>query len=39
MPPSRGHAGWGLIEPLYYDGKKGRKPKPLDTMLRMYLPL
>ena len=27
----------GLIEPYYYDGKKGRKPKPLETMLRMYL--
>ena len=27
----------GLIEPFYYDGKKGRKPKPLPTMLRMYL--
>jgi IS5 family transposase len=31
-------AGWiGLIEPLYYDGKRGRKPKPIETMLRMYL--
>ncbi|MEZ5185824.1 MAG: IS5 family transposase [Candidatus Nanopelagicales bacterium] len=27
----------GLIEPFYYDGKKGRKPKALETMLRMYL--
>ena len=31
----------GLIRPFYYadkrDGKKGRKPKPLETMLRMYL--
>jgi IS5 family transposase len=27
----------GLIAPFYYDGKKGRKPKPLQTMLRMYL--
>jgi IS5 family transposase len=31
----------GLIEPFYYadkrGGKKGRKPKPLETMLRMYL--
>ena len=27
----------GLIEPFYYNGKKGRKPKPLETMLRMYL--
>jgi IS5 family transposase len=31
----------GLIEPFYYadkrGGKKGRKPKPLQTMLRMYL--
>ncbi len=26
-----------LIEPFYYDGKKGRRPKPLETMLRMYL--
>jgi IS5 family transposase len=31
-------ARWvGLIEPFYYNGKKGRKPKPLETMLRMYL--
>ena len=31
-------ATWvGLIEPFYYDGKKGRRPKPLETMLRMYL--
>ena len=34
-------AAWvGLIEPFYYQwtpGKKGRKPKPLETMLRMYL--
>ena len=31
-------ARWvGLIEGVYYDGKKGRKPKPLETMLRMYL--
>ena len=31
-------AAWvGLIEPFYYSGKKGRKPKPLETMLRMYL--
>jgi len=27
----------GLIEPFYYSGKKGRKPKPVETMLRMYL--
>ena len=30
----------GLIEPHYYSagpGKKGRKPKPIETMLRMYL--
>jgi transposase, IS5 family len=30
----------GLIEPHYYrdrPGKKGRKPKPVETMLRMYL--
>lgn len=26
-----------LIEPFYYDGTKGRKPKPIATMLRMYL--
>jgi hypothetical protein len=26
-----------LIEPHYYCGFKGRKPKPLETMLRMYL--
>jgi IS5 family transposase len=31
-------AAWvGLIEPHYYGGSKGRKPKPLETMLRMYL--
>jgi IS5 family transposase len=34
-------SGWvGLIEPFYYcdaQGKKGRKAKPLETMLRMYL--
>ncbi len=30
--------GWvGLIEPFYFAGKKGRKPKPVETMLRMYL--
>jgi IS5 family transposase len=27
----------GLIEPHYYTGKKGRRPKPIETMLRMYL--
>jgi IS5 family transposase len=27
----------GLIEPFYYSGSKGRKPKPIETMLRMYL--
>ena len=27
----------GLIEPFYYSGRKGRKPKALETMLRMYL--
>ncbi len=31
----------GLIEPFYFDqktaGKRGRKPKPIETMLRMYL--
>lgn len=26
-----------LIRPVYYTGEKGRKPKPLDMMLRMYL--
>jgi IS5 family transposase len=31
-------AAWvDLIEPFYYSGKKGRKPKPIETMLRMYL--
>jgi IS5 family transposase len=31
-------ASWvGLIEPFYYSGKRGRKPKPVETMLRMYL--
>ena len=31
-------ATWvGLIEPFYYVGARGRKPKPLETMLRMYL--
>jgi IS5 family transposase len=31
-------ATWvGLIEPFYYNGKRGRKPKPVETMLRMYL--
>jgi IS5 family transposase len=24
-----------LIEPFYYSGKKGRKPKSIETMLRM----
>ena len=27
----------GLIEPFYYSGYRGRKPKALETMLRMYL--
>lgn len=27
----------GLIEPFYYNGKQGRKPKPVALMLRMYL--
>jgi transposase, IS5 family len=27
----------GLIEPFYYSGRKGRRPKPIETMLRMYL--
>ena len=26
-----------VIEPFYYSGNKGRKPKPIETMLRMYL--
>jgi IS5 family transposase len=26
-----------LIEPFYYKGKRGRRPKPLESMLRMYL--
>src|SRR5207253_6130813 len=34
-------ARWvGLIEPFYYaerPGKRGRKAKPIETMLRMYL--
>ena len=34
-------AAWvGLIEPFYYQdrpGKRGRKAKPVETMLRMYL--
>jgi IS5 family transposase len=32
---------WGqwcdVIRPFYYDGRKGRKPVPLETILRMYL--
>ena len=27
----------GLIEPFTYSGHRGRKPKSLETMLRMYL--
>jgi IS5 family transposase len=27
----------GLIQPFYYNGQRGRKPKPVETMLRMYL--
>jgi len=27
----------GLIEPYYYTGQRGRKPKAPETMLRMYL--
>lgn len=27
----------GVIEPFYYSGTKGRRPIPLETMLRMYL--
>ena len=27
----------GLIEPFYYSSRRGRKPKSLETMLRMYL--
>ena len=26
-----------VIRPFYYDGRKGRKPVPLETILRMYL--
>ena len=27
----------GLIEPVYYNKKRGRRPVPIETMLRMYL--
>ena len=27
----------GLIEPVYYNKARGRKPVPIETMLRMYL--
>ena len=27
----------GLIEPFYYNNKRGRRARPLETMLRMYL--
>ena len=27
----------GLIEPHYYRGERGRKPRTVETMLRMYL--
>jgi IS5 family transposase len=31
-------AEWvGLIEPVYYNKARGRKPVPIETMLRMYL--
>jgi len=31
-------ARWvGLIEPHYYSSTRGRRPKPIETMLRMYL--
>ncbi len=31
-------ASWvSLIEPFYFRGEKGRKPMPIETMLRMYL--
>jgi IS5 family transposase len=31
-------ARWvGLIEPFYYSNTRGRKAKPIETMLRMYL--
>lgn len=31
-------AGWvGLIEPHYYNKTRGRRPVPIETMLRMYL--
>lgn len=26
-----------LIQPLYYKGKRGRPPRGIETMLRMYL--
>ena len=35
-----GRCGSGVIEPHYYadrPGKRGRKAKPIETMLRMYL--
>jgi IS5 family transposase len=27
----------GIIKPYYYEGKQGRKPRGIETMLRMYL--
>ncbi|MGI6689209.1 MAG: hypothetical protein ACOX6Y_12850 [Christensenellales bacterium] len=27
----------GLIQPFYYQGKRGRPPKGIEKMLRMYL--
>ena len=29
----------GLIEPHYYNKARGRRPVPVETMLRMYLAL
>ena len=26
-----------VVEPRYYSNTRGRKPKPIETMLRMYL--
>ena len=38
MDPTIPWSRWvGLIEPFHYSGRWGRKPKALETMLRMYL--
>ena len=29
--------GLAMIQPCYYKGKRGNKPYPLETMLRLYL--